>query len=351
MADKTQTDEPYEMIPYEELYEMLTYKRPHGSKSERKFIARFIDSIPGVRIDGFGNRMVFVGDSRTVFSAHTDTVHLKGGKQKIIVDEVGGYIYKDDNEPLGADDATGIFIMRRMIEAGVPGLYIFHRGEECGGLGSSFIAKETPDLLTDIDRAIAFDRKADCSVISHQGWEECASPTFCLDLAARIGGAYAPDDGGVFTDTANYTHLVPECTNISVGYYQEHTKNETQDLSTLDDLIPALIAIDWESLPTKRDPLDAYTAQEALHTGYYTGTASAHDQWAEWATEVSMGVERFDDYQQALFFVEDYPQKAAQLLWDLCGKYDVECSPVDQQIDQGDPWDQDDGTMPRIGCK
>ena len=37
---------------------------------------------------------------------------------------------------LGADDGAGIYIMLRMIETKKPGLYVFHRGEERGGIGA-----------------------------------------------------------------------------------------------------------------------------------------------------------------------------------------------------------------------
>ena len=36
------------------------------------------------------------------------------------------------------------------------------------------------------------------------------------------------DTGGSFTDTANYTDIIPECTNLSCGYYNAHTQSEYQ---------------------------------------------------------------------------------------------------------------------------
>ncbi len=243
------------MIDYKQLYEMLTYKRPAGSKAEQAFIARYLDGIPGITVDAYGNRILRIGESATMFSAHTDTVHSKGGQQKIIVDEVSGYIYKNPSkECLGADDATGIFIMLRMIEHNIPGLYVFHRAEELGGLGSAWIAENAPSLLDGIDRAIAFDRKGSHSVITHQFGLRCASDKFALSLATLLGGDYRPDPTGVFTDTANYMDLIPECTNLSVGYDSEHTPAESQDLSLLDSLIPVLLSIDWEALPVEREP-------------------------------------------------------------------------------------------------
>lgn len=65
---------------------------------------------------------------------------------------------------------------------------------------------------------------------------------------------YAPDDSGMFTDTDNYTEIVPECTNLSVGYFKAHTANEWLDWEHLDALLTALKGVDINDLPIKRDP-------------------------------------------------------------------------------------------------
>jgi hypothetical protein len=41
---------------------------------------------------------------------------------------------------------------------------------------------------------------------------------------------------------------------MSVGYYNQHTKQESQDLAFLEKLVDACVALDWESLPVERDP-------------------------------------------------------------------------------------------------
>ncbi len=299
-------------IDYKPLYDMLTYRRPAGSKSEYAFIRKYIDALPGVTVDGFGNRHLTIGKNpTTLFSSHTDTVHKKSGKQKIIVDEIGGYIYKDDGTPLGADDATGVFIMLQMIAAKIPGLYIFHREEELGGLGSGYLAENTPYMLSGIDRAIAFDRKADDSVITHQSYGRCCSDKFAYALAEQLGGVYVPDATGLFTDTANYTDIVPECTNISVGYYSEHTASETQDLKTLDDLIPVLLAVDWDTLPTERDP-SAFDADTAAW-----GNSINDDGYGDTAEMVEAVQQNgFDEWDHAFDLVRDDPVVAATLLFE-----------------------------------
>lgn len=145
--------------------------------------------------------------------------------------------------------------MRNMIRAGIPGRYVFHREEEVGGLGSSYVAKEMPKLLDGIKFAIAFDRKGGKDVITHQAGQRTASDAFAKSLAAALDPlVYLPDDWGVFTDTANYDQIVPECSNISVGYYNAHTRDELQDVYHAQQLLKVLLKADFTKLVCERDP-------------------------------------------------------------------------------------------------
>ena len=61
-----------------------------------------------------------------------------------------------------------------------------------------------------------------------------------------------PDDTGIYTDSASFIDDIPECTNVSVGYFNEHTGKERQNISFLKRLCEASVKIDWSSLPTAR---------------------------------------------------------------------------------------------------
>jgi hypothetical protein len=63
---------------------------------------------------------------------------------------------------------------------------------------------------------------------------------------------YKPDNTGVYTDSAEFVDLISECTNISVGYYNEHTETEKQDIEHLKKLCLAVCEISWEDLPISR---------------------------------------------------------------------------------------------------
>ncbi|KKL15832.1 hypothetical protein LCGC14_2501660, partial [marine sediment metagenome] len=48
---------------------------------------------------------------------------------------------------------------------------------------------------------------------------------------------------------------IPECTNLSVGYFCQHSSEECLNTGWLETiLMPALLEVDWESLPTERTP-------------------------------------------------------------------------------------------------
>jgi hypothetical protein len=236
---------------------MLRIKRPHNTVSERAFIRRFLEPY-GPRRDAFGNLYLRVGARPAIlWSSHTDSCHRTPGPQDIVCDD--GIVSIADpaqSNCLGADDAAGVWLMTEMIARGIPGLYVFHRGEERGGLGSQYFVEHNRALLSGIKAAIAFDRRGTDSIITHQRGARSCSDAFAQSLSDAIRLGHAPDPTGTFTDTANYVDVIGECTNISVGYAHEHTARETLDLRYLLQLRDAILAADFSALVFMRQPGD-----------------------------------------------------------------------------------------------
>jgi len=258
----------------------LSIKRSHDSPEEAEFAAYLLQQVLPLGklefVDGMGNFAVSVGTSDTLFTCHTDTVHRVGGVN--LFTEKDGFLLAK-GAPLGADDGAGIAILFHMMKHKVAGTYLFCRAEEVGGQGSQYIADTNSLWLKQFKRAIAFDRKGTSDVITHQG-SRCASDSFGMALSLALSEAhdgllYAPSAYGVFTDTANFTHLIPECTNVSVGYYNEHSNKEKLDLHHLQKLADAVIKVDWEALPTER------SITESLQV--YKGAAFTEDDLAYYA--------------------------------------------------------------------
>ncbi len=238
------------------LVEMMTYRRPEGSKTQRKFCRRFLEPTFG-KPDAFGNYIHIIGDKPNLcFTAHHDTVHRQGGLQKLIVtNDVLSVSNNADSNCLGADCTTGIWLILGMIEHGIEGVYVIHAAEESGCQGSTSLVSYKPKWLDQLDAVISFDRYGQKSVITHQMGMRTASDTFAKSFASVVKmPLLQPDDGGSYTDSNEYADIVSECTNISVGYYNQHTKNEIQDLEYADDLLIALCQADWSGLVFERDP-------------------------------------------------------------------------------------------------
>ena len=210
----------------------------------------------GVKKDEHGNYFITIGDRfTTMFTSHLDTACRYFKKIKHVQTET--LIKTDGKSILGADDKAGMTVMLYMISKKVPGLYYFFIGEEVGCIGSSKLS--TTFNWPDITKVISFDRRGTSSIITEQMFGRCCSEEFALALAdslnsTGLGLDMEPDDTGIITDSAQFVDIVPECTNISVGYYNEHTTSEVQDIEFLTRLCRACVKVDWESLPIYRIP-------------------------------------------------------------------------------------------------
>lgn len=262
-----------------ELAQMLTYCRPDKSKTERKFIAKYLVPL-GVTFDKFGNVYKQIGENPIVlWSCHTDTVHTVHGTQKVVYwpGKNSGDIYFGVDQTikgkrsscLGADDTCGVWLMIQMIKANIPGLYIFHRAEEVGGKGSGYIADKNKDVVKGIRFAIAFDRRGQKSIITYQRSKRCCSDDFANSLAEQLGMGHKCDTTGSFTDTASYVDLIAECTNISVGYDGAHSQTEDLNVDYLFRLRDALLKLDVSKLVEKRKAGEV----EKLYSNNYYGSS------------------------------------------------------------------------------
>ena len=252
----------------------LSKMRPHGGTGVRQLSrwlraklpkTAFCDPIGNIHFD---NRVD--NYNRTLFVAHLDTVHQRDGYNTVIKKD--GRLYSNGIEPLGADDGAGIALLMHLIDNNIPGYYIFTQGEERGGIGSSYIADSNHTLLFEFDKAIAFDRKSTHSIITHQLGHRCCSENFAETLSDelnQLGCLYAPDNTGVYTDTAEFTDFIPECTNISAGYFYEHTPNEYLVLDHFYQLASAIIKVNWDLLPVTNEKKETETSLYSSLDSFY----------------------------------------------------------------------------------
>jgi len=237
----------------ETFLKLTTRTYPHNTEHQ------LFDLLPqDLDMDEFGNLFTKIGESDVMFTSHLDTATSADTEVTHVIE--GNIIKTDGTTILGADDKAGVTIMLHMIENKIPGLYYFFLGEEVGCVGSKKVSeKQKTEKLPYINKVISFDRRSTDSVITFQASSRCCSDKFALALAEQFNKVettfkYDKDPTGVYTDSAQFTKIYPECTNISVGYYSEHTYSERQDIEHLTKLAEACLKVDWNNLPVERDP-------------------------------------------------------------------------------------------------
>ena len=231
------------------LERLLSTKRPTNNPIQNfKVMTSLLEDLEiDYALDALLNITVDRGGD-TCFTAHTDTVDNKEGYNVLDVDKKGIITVKGGGV-LGADDGSGVYVLLRMILAGKRGLYVFFATEEQGRVGSS-----SYEMPVHIKKCVSFDRKGYDNLITHQMGERGCSSEFAQAFIAAFELPYREDPTGSYTDSYTFFDCVPECINLSVGYFDQHTKQESQDCVFLEKLVEACIALDWENLPACRDP-------------------------------------------------------------------------------------------------
>ena len=246
--------------------ELTSRTYPHGTEKELFHLLN-----KDLKEDEFGNLFIKIGESDAMFTSHLDTATKALCKVNHIFEK--NIIKTDGKSILGADDKAGVTIMLYMIEHNVPGLYYFFLGEEVGCIGSKKVAGvQKVEKIPGINKVISFDRRGTDSIITFQSSKRSCSDKFGQALADELNLInktfdYKLDKNGVLTDSIQFTSIYPECTNISVGYYSEHTFSERQDIEHLRKLAVACLTVNWSELPVDRDP------SKVEYDDWYGGTS------------------------------------------------------------------------------
>jgi hypothetical protein len=248
---------------------ILTTKRAHNSTGELNFLKWLHDTLKdmGCKPEAMAEGCIVVSNkpNKVLFSCHVDTVHSTalsdGSFQPLTIDPAMGHVFLGDPKSgcLGADDGAGIYVLLRMLAADVPGTYIFHRGEERGGIGANAMLAKHRDWLKKFNQCVAFDRANKDDIIITQGGASCASVAYGVSLSAALaaqGLEYKNSNNGSFTDSKVYRSVIAECINLSVGYQDQHGPGEYLDYEHLELLVLAAIRIEWSKLAVTRKPVE-----------------------------------------------------------------------------------------------
>jgi hypothetical protein len=205
-----------------------------------------------------------------ILSAHLDTVKGKGKNTFPVTVKVKGGIARGD-AMMGCDDKAGIaaiLSLARTWDHPRVGYALFF-GEEVGCVGADEAIEKK--VLPNAKAVISLDRKGTTEVIYVQG-RQTASIDAAKFLADSLG--LSPSPNGLWTDSAAFADIVPECLNLAVGYQGHHSENDEQDLDFLDRLTENLKKVEWDQMPIVRDPKAVEYGYRYASFGYgYIGKA------------------------------------------------------------------------------
>ena len=189
-------------------------------------------------VDGKGNIYNISYPGRPLLSAHMDTVQ----KEADVYMAKHIYIQKDiltGYGVIGADDKAGIYsILYLLTNSSEKFNFVFSVEEEVGAIGAEFFVKHND--LKHMTYALILDRKGSSDIICTKN--EYGTDEFEFALT-EIGRSFNFHPAmGVFSDADKISDQI-SCANLSIGYYNQHTKSEYLVLSELSNSISYVHAL------------------------------------------------------------------------------------------------------------
>ena len=208
---------------------------PSGKEQKMMtFLCSYIKQLPGnisVSKDKFGNLYVIKGEAETYpcLVSHIDQVshcnHSKDFKAVETREVIFGYSPKHKRfENLGADDKNGVFICLECLKKYDAVKVVFFREEETGCKGSS---EAVMSFFDDVRFVIQPDRKGNSDLITNIGYSDLCSEGFMEAIEPEKWGYM--EENGLMTDilALKENGLGVSCINVSCGYYNAHSDEET----------------------------------------------------------------------------------------------------------------------------
>lgn len=157
------------------------------------------------------------GETPIALVAHLDTV-FPYGKRKIYYDREAQVIWSPNG--LGADDRAGVFAILLIIQHGFKPTVIFTTDEELGCLGADQLVLDYPEPPWPINYIVQLDRQGANDCVFYN----CNNPEFEKYI----------EEFGFVSDFGSFSDISAICptwgiagVNLSVGYINEHTLQET----------------------------------------------------------------------------------------------------------------------------
>jgi hypothetical protein len=227
--------------------------------------------------------IVAEGTIPIALAAHMDTVFESEIDARSVTDQV---LYDRQKNIMhcvgfgGFDDKAGIFAIIQILQAGFRPHIILSTDEERGCLGAKILA-QLPCPFEDCRYIVQLDRR---------GTKDCVfydlDTVQCKEFVDYIEGFGFEEAYGTFTDITEYC---PEWgiagVNLSIGYFNEHTRHETLYVD------PMIATITKVKAMLSQSDIPAFTYVEDNTYSRYYGLGSAYG-WGGWSntmTPISTG--------------------------------------------------------------
>ena len=146
--------------------------------------------------------------------------------KEIYHDQVKGVLWSPDG--LGADDRVGVFMILSLVRAGARPSILFTTDEESGSISGHDFALRYKHKLQNY--GIKYLMELDRSGVNDCVFYNCDNP----DFTKYIEGYGFKTATGSFTDISVICPIIKIAgVNLSVGYWNEHSKTEMIDLFTM----------------------------------------------------------------------------------------------------------------------
>jgi len=217
------------MLEMEGLMELFRLQSRHKfNQPVQDYICSKLDSlkVPYTR-DKYGAIFSVTADNFPIIIAHTDTVRDVNDDKNApsllrITKKEGLHIISAPGCVLGGDDLCGVYMLLKMIEEDKHINFYFSNNEEYGMEDTSRLFVKTHDL-SHIPYGLVLDRRGNSDIICFQNnYGTMEFEKILAEMGKDYG--YSPTRG-MMCDADFFRNQI-SVANLSVGYYNAHSKKE-----------------------------------------------------------------------------------------------------------------------------
>lgn len=304
---------------YKMLSRFLTLREQETKELMYKYLKRYYKKVINTP-----SYLMAEGDIPVVLLAHLDTVDEKRTKYEMIYDpkkEIIASLYS-----LGFDDKAGLVAILKILEAGYRPSVVCCTGEEIGCVGAEQLVRDYPDcpFAEKPKYLIQLDRRGLTDCVFY----DCDNTDF-IKYIESFG--YFKEAFGSFTDICT---IAPSwgmsAVNLSIGYYNEHSRDEYLDVrGWLTSIEQTQIILD----DAQKAPFFKY--EEKYVDRKYSSVLGAYDYFDQDAIDVCDICGAIKPVQEMFEVVKANGEIICSCVHCLNGKYDFcqECNCFYEPID------------------